>query len=205
MKKNDDVEVLKQFDSLVKRLAHQWRRDPRVGFDDLAAEGNMAVLRAHRSFDANNGAKMSTYVYHSIKNAMLAYTKQNSLLMHCSTHYQRSPEELDFAMKQERGSVSLDHSLKDGSSIGSLVQASGYDPVETAEKKEELKMFEDACSEILNEREKYVIYQSNKYFGTKTLDEIGCNFGISRQRAHQIQQSAFDKLSRRFSNKGELV
>lgn len=205
MKKNDDIEVLKQFDSMVKRLAHKWRRDPRVGFDDLVAEGNMAVLRAYRSFDANNGAKLSTYVYHSIKNAMLGYTKENSLMMHCSIHYQRDPEELDFAMKQEKGSVSLDYSLKDGSSIGSLVQASGYDPVESAQRKEELEIFDNFCNEVLNEREKYVIYQSKKYFGTKTLDQIGCDFGISRQRAHQIQQNAFDKLSRKFPNKGELV
>ena len=205
VKIRNETEVLKQFDGMVKKMAHQWHAEPRASFDDMVSEGNMAVLKAYRNFNPERGVKLSTYVYHSINHALIAYRKENSFLMHCSTHHQKKEGERDRARKQEKNSISLDKTLKSGFSIGSMVQASGLTPEETAERKEEWEILESTMSRILDDREQRIVKESNKWFGHKTLEDLGHDFGISRQRVHQIEQNVFAKLHRRLSHVGGII
>lgn len=205
VKIRDEAEVLKQFDGMVKKMAHQWCLEPRASFDDMVSEGNMAVLKAYRNFNPGKGAKLSTYVYHSINHALIAYRKENSFMLHCSTHHQKKDGERDRARKQEKSSVSLDKTLKNGFSVGSMVEASGLSPLENAERKEEWELLKDAMNNVLDDREQCIVKESNKWFGHKTLEDLGHDLGVSRQRVHQIEQNVFAKLSRRLSHIGELI
>jgi DNA-directed RNA polymerase sigma subunit (sigma70/sigma32) len=125
--------------------------------------------------------------------------------MHVSTHYQKKKDECTFAQKQEKNSVSLDKTLKNGFSIGSMVQASGLTPEEIAVRKEEWGLLEDTIYEVLDDREQHIVKESSKWFGHKTLEDLGYDFGISRQRVHQIEQSVFAKLHRRLSQVGGII
>jgi RNA polymerase sigma factor (sigma-70 family) len=191
---------------MVRKMARQWCKEPRAGFDDLVAEGNIAVLKAFRNYDSTREAKLSTYVYHSINHALIAYRKANSFLMHISTHHQKKEGERDFAQKQEKSTRSLDASFESGGvTLGSNVPASGLCPCATAEKKEEWEMLEGAINKILDNRERHIVRESNKWFGHKTLEDLGHDFGISRQRVHQIEQNVFAKLHRRLSHVGGVI
>lgn len=202
MTTENEIDTLNKFNKMVHKLANQWKREPRISRDDLVSEGNMAIIRALRNFKEERGAKLSTYIYHSIRNAMIAYAKGNRYLMYCSTHNQRKEEECEKAFAQEKNTASLDYPLEDGLSFSSMVEASGMTPLEAASKKEEWEMLESAISSSLDDRERYLVREGNKWFGNKTLEDLSGDFGVSRQRVHQIQQGVFDKLHRKLSRVG---
>jgi RNA polymerase sigma factor (sigma-70 family) len=203
MKIENEIKTLNQYKGMVRKMAHKWKREPRITFEDLMSEGNIAVIKACRNYDETRGAKFSTYVYHSIKNSIIGYVKSNSLMMHCSTHHQKKEGERDRAIRQEKNTVSLDKPMESGFSVGSIIEASGLSPLDAALKKEEWSMLEDAIANTLDAREQRIVREGNRWFGLKTLEDLSCDFGVSRQRVHQIQQGVFDKLSRRLSGVGD--
>ena len=50
------------------------------------------------------------------------------------------------------------------------------------------------CLKQLNEREQYIIKHRMLTYEPQTLSEVGEKFGISRERARQIEEAAFKKL-----------
>ena len=108
-------------------------------------------------------------------------------------------EQLD---KYREDTVSLETPIgdKDGNScLGDFVPASDYiekveDEVATNEMKE--KIIEAIENSNLSDREKYIIYQR---FGinngeVQTLDAIGKEFGLTRERVRQLENKALRKL-----------
>ncbi len=101
----------------------------------------------------------------------------------------------------ENSDVSLDTKIKDeeGSTFINLVPSHYQSPDEFAIENEKEDILHDKLYEalkVLNEREKYIIL--NRYLSDepKTLQEIGDEFNITRERVRQIEKRALGKMKK---------
>jgi RNA polymerase sigma-32 factor len=62
------------------------------------------------------------------------------------------------------------------------------------EERLDLKLWADRALETLNPREKYIVEKRILSEDPVTLKELGKHFGITRERARQIERAALDKL-----------
>ncbi|MEK6934852.1 MAG: sigma-70 family RNA polymerase sigma factor [Nanoarchaeota archaeon] len=153
-------------------------------FDVLISEGSMALLRAIEGFDHTRGFKFSTYAYPTINQS---FTRA---------------------------------AIKEGKHF--KIEGSSYDPDLESGTYAEDKMDEnvDFYSELLqrilgknsarlDERENYIITRRVLFceYGLDrrpTLQELGDEYGISKERVRQIQNRAFKKLRRALDEERDL-
>ena len=95
--------------------------------------------------------------------------------------------------------LSLDDSIGDRSrdSFADTLKDNAPDQEEILSKLEELedlKEWADQALESLNPREKYIVEKRILSEEPVTLKELGKHFGITRERARQIERSALEKL-----------
>jgi RNA polymerase sigma-32 factor len=64
----------------------------------------------------------------------------------------------------------------------------------TLQERSDLKVWADGALERLNPREKYIVQKRVLSEEPVTLKELGKHFGITRERARQIERAALDKL-----------
>lgn len=104
----------------------------------------------------------------------------------------KRPESLDAPAGDESA-------MTNGETIGDTSAASPFEALETKNHMEEL---EDLL-ELLDQREAAIIGDRFGLNGKKsmTLEEIGVNFGVSRERIRQIQNSALLKMRNALSRK----
>jgi RNA polymerase sigma-32 factor len=62
------------------------------------------------------------------------------------------------------------------------------------EERQDLKLWADNALQTLNPREKYIVEKRILSEDPLTLKELGKHFGITRERARQIERSALEKL-----------
>ncbi len=100
----------------------------------------------------------------------------------------------------EHSDVSLDNEIDDnGKTFINFVETSYKTPEEEAienEKEEILKKELWKALDVLNEREKYIILNRYLTDNPKTLQEIGDEFGITRERVRQIEKRALEKIKK---------
>lgn len=60
----------KDFEKMIFKLAHKWANRSYVEFEEFVSTGNLALCVAHKNFNADRGAKFSSYAYACINNAM---------------------------------------------------------------------------------------------------------------------------------------
>jgi RNA polymerase sigma factor (sigma-70 family) len=194
-------ELLASFEGMIIKLARKWTKEPRVPFEDLYSIGQMTVINAERTFDADRGVKLSTYVYNALQNAMLDFFKRNRFGLHCSVYFQE--KDLDSIKEQEARSFSLDKNWQTAAdwSLKDLIQGSGMDPAAFAEAKEEWELLQHEINNGLTDREAYIVNHSKRWWGHKTFEEIGDDLNITKQRVSQIQKDIFDKLYEKFATK----
>ncbi len=100
----------------------------------------------------------------------------------------------------EHNDVSLDNEIDDnGKTFLNFVESSYMSPEEEAienEKEQILKRELWKALDGLNEREKYIIMNRYLTEEPKTLQEIGDEFGITRERVRQIEKRALEKIKK---------
>lgn len=94
---------------------------------------------------------------------------------------------------------SLDAELQDGARQTHLDLLSSEEPgqeeeLAETEERELLRVKVDEAMEGFNEKERYIVYNRLMTDDRQTLQEIGKNFGISRERARQIEGNVLRKL-----------
>ncbi len=109
----------------------------------------------------------------------------------------------------EHNDVSLDNEIDDnGKTFLNFVESTYMTPEEEAienEKEQILKRELWKALDVLNEREKYIIMNRYLTEEPKTLQEIGDEFGITRERVRQIEKRALEKIKKQLPEGIELL
>ena len=108
-------------------------------------------------------------------------------------------EVIDMAGRLKAHDLSLDDLIGDSSrdSFADTLRDNAPDQEEILselEELEDLKEWADQALESLNPREKYIVEKRILSEEQVTLKELGKHFGITRERARQIERSALEKL-----------
>ena len=108
-------------------------------------------------------------------------------------------EVIDMAGRLKAHDLSLDDLIGDRSrdSFADTLKDNAPDQEEILselEELEDLKEWADQALESLNPREKYIVEKRILSEEPVTLKELGKHFGITRERARQIERSALEKL-----------
>jgi RNA polymerase sigma-32 factor len=108
-------------------------------------------------------------------------------------------EVVDMAARLKAHDLSLDDLIGDRSrdSFADTLKDNAPDQEEILselEEREDLRAWADHALESLNPREKYIVEKRILSEEPVTLKELGKHFGITRERARQIERSALEKL-----------
>ena len=108
---------------------------------------------------------------------------------------------IELKARMENSDVSLDSKIKDdeGNSFINLVESNYESPEEYAIENEKEEILKDKLYDalkVLNEREKHVILERYLSENPKTLQEIGDEFSITRERVRQIEKKALEKMKK---------
>lgn len=151
-----------------------------LSYADLIAEGNVGLLKALDKFDGERGYKVISYSVWWIKQTIMeALSKRNASDnedLPTDTEKQIEAEDDTFIVKDE------EYNFTDES--GGL---------ESRSERDEAIAF---LMDHLNQRERSII---TKYYGLdgeepKTLEEIGIEYGLTKERIRQIKNTSFKKL-----------
>ena len=151
-----------------------------LSYADLIAEGNIGLMKALDKFDGERGYKIISYSVWWIKQTILeALEKRNtSDSEDLPNDYEKPLVTDDDDYKTEMGD---DNFLNDG--------------LETNKEMEQSEAI-NLLMEYLNQRERNII---TKYYGLdgnkpKTLEEIGMEYGLTKERIRQIKNTSFKKM-----------
>lgn len=151
-----------------------------LSYADLIAEGNIGLIKALDKFDGERGYKIISYSVWWIKQTILeALAKRNaSEDEDLPLDYERPVETEDDDYQAEMGD---DHYVSEA-----------FEGNKEMEREQAIKFLMD----YLNQRERNII---TKYYGLdgnkpKTLEEIGMEYGLTKERIRQIKNTSFKKM-----------
>lgn len=149
-----------------------------LSYSDLISEGNIGLIRALDNFDGNKGFKVISYSIWWIRQAIKEAIEKRNVI---------DAEDLPkFNEKEE---------IDDNDDVDSKIP-NNFTYENNFEKEHDIKMKIGSLMNFLSNKEKTIITQ---YYGLngckpKTLDEIGKEFGISKERIRQINENSFKKM-----------
>lgn len=153
-----------------------------LSYPDLIAEGNHGLMKAISKFDYERDFKTISYSVWWIRQSILeALKKRNAINGDELPEYQK--ENIDYETDNDYVVSSVDDVYVESSDFESLKDS------------EQIKITSMLLN-CLTQRERSVIVN---YFGLenneeKTLEEIGAEFGLTKERIRQIKECALKKL-----------
>lgn len=156
-----------------------------LSYSDLIQEGNAGLFKAVDRFDPDKGFKFISYAVNWIRQSILeALNKKNSL---------KSAE-----LPTETNEEILSDEFRKDLNINDISLEDVYIDLSDDEKRREKDIIDITKFLLtgLTSREKYIVCQYNgiNEKKPKTLEEIGNNLGITKERVRQINEKAMKKL-----------
>lgn len=151
-----------------------------LSYADLIAEGNIGLIKGLDKFDGERGFKVISYSVWWIRQTILeALAKRNA------------SEDEDLPLDYEKPLVSDDEEYQTTFTDDNYITEDSGGNKEK-ERAEAIKFLMD----YLNQRERNII---TKYYGLdgnkpKTLEEIGMEYGLTKERIRQIKNTSFKKM-----------
>ena len=150
-----------------------------LSYADLIAEGNIGLIKALDKFDGERGYKIISYSVWWIRQTILeALAKRNA------------SEDEDLPLDYEKPITTDDDYETEVANDN--ITSYGFEENNELERAEAIRFL----MEYLNQREKNII---TKYYGLdgakpKTLEEIGMEYGLTKERIRQIKNTSFKKM-----------
>lgn len=171
-----------------------------VRLADLVQEGNIGLMTAVKKFDPEKGFRLISYAVWWIRATIQNYIlKTWSLVKIGTTRLQRKLfSKTDKAKKAFLRDFSLDTPISDDSQTTHLDLLPASDNQEElvgrAEQNKTLKVQVAKALSQLNDRERVIVEKRLMTDEPMTLQELGNLYGISRERARQLEERTKAKL-----------
>ena len=195
---------------------------------DLISEGNYGLIKAATKFDHTKGFRFISYAVWWVKQSILQSLSENSrtvrLPVNITNQLSKIKKEIaQFEQENHRAPTDMDMDLsvlshptcgslndkinEDGDEVLDLVPDDSFiRPDEDFYGEDVLKEELEKTLSVLSERERTII---NMYFGIDghpmTLEQIGDEFDLTKERIRQIKEKALRKLKNNCVNLFEFV
>ena len=195
---------------------------------DLISEGNYGLVKAAKKFDHTRGFRFISYAVWWVRQSILQSLCENSRTVRLPVNIVNQlssvkKEMAKFEQENQRKATSLDMDLsvlnhptcgslnekinEDGDEVLDLVADETFArPDSNITTEEVLRNELEKTLSILSEREQRII---NMYFGidggSLTLEQIGDEFGLTKERIRQIKEKSLRKLKNNCDNLFEFV
>lgn len=179
-----------------------------LDFPDLIAEGNLGLMKAINHFDWSRDLRFISYAVWWVKQSILQSLNDNArtirLPVNVVQDLQRAKKEIESnggklsdKFQNLPSIVDLDMSInEDGDTLVDIIKNEQADmPDAIFNTKDELKQQLISLLDVLDNREKTIV---GDYFGLtgtpRTLEDIGGDFNLTKERVRQIKEKALRKL-----------
>jgi len=175
---------------------------------DLIAEGNFGLMKAIKNFDWDRNLRFISYAVWWIKQSIIQCLNESSRTIRLPVNVvqemhrakkeaQRTNKELDEKFTSLPKTIDLDMNInEDGDTLVDLIENHNSErPDAVFDTEDLLKMKLREIMGVLDERERLIV---EDYFGLsgtpRTLEDIGTDFSLTKERVRQIKEKALRKL-----------
>lgn len=175
---------------------------------DLVAEGNLGLMKAIKNFDWNKDLRFISYAVWWVKQSILQSLNDNARTIRLPVNVvqdlhkakkdiESNGGKLDDKFQNLPSMVDLDMNInEDGDTLVDIIKNDDAEmPDEVFNSKDILKQKLIEILDVLDDRERIII---GDYFGLtgtpRTLEDIGSDFDLTKERVRQIKEKALRKL-----------
>lgn len=195
---------------------------------DLINEGNYGLIKAAKKYDHTRGFRFISYAVWWVKQSILQCLSENSRTVRLpvnitnqlskikkeiaqfeqDNHRKPTDADMDLSVLLHPTCGSLNDKInEDGDEILDLVEDTSFErPDSDFYSDDILKSNLEKTLEVLSDREKRIIYM---YFGIDgspmTLEQIGEEFGLTKERIRQIKEKSLRKLRSNCDNLFDFI
>ena len=190
-----------------------------LDFPDLIAEGNLGLMKAIQNFDWTKNLRFISYAVWWIKQSIIQSLNDNARtirlpvnvvqdLHKAKKEIEQTGGELDEKLQNLPSLINLDSNInEDGDTLIDVIEnGHAQKPDESFNNKDILRMKLFSLLDDLDERERLIV---EDYFGIsgipRTLEDIGEDFNLTKERVRQIKQKALRKLRNKSSELFEYL